>query len=355
MKLMDIDLYKEDIEIVANLDLNWEKLRNKSIMISGATGMIGRFMIDVLMYKNKKNNLNCSILALTRNKKKSIQRFEEYLKSDLLELIECDINKDINIDKETVDIIIHAASNTHPLSYSTQPIDTIMTNIIGTKNLLDFAVKRNTNRFLFLSTVEIYGENKGDVEKFKESYCGYIDCNTLRAGYPEGKRAGEALCNAYISEKKLNIVIPRLARVFGPTMLMSDTKALSQFIKKAINHENIILKSDGSQFYSYTYVGDSVSGIFKCLFDGKCGEAYNISDDNCNITLKELASNIADYSKTNVIFEIPDSIEKLGYSKATKAILDSSKIYKELGWRAEFDLNESLIRTIEIIKIMNDK
>lgn len=352
MKLMDIELYKEDIKKIAILDLDWDYLRNKSIMISGATGMIGSFMIDLVMYKNRKDNLNCTIFALTRNEKKAKKRFEYYENSFLLKIVECDINKEFNVNLDKIDIIFHAASNTHPLAYSMQPIETIMTNIIGTKNLLDLAVKSNTSNFVFVSTVEVYGENKGDIERFTEEYCGYIDCNTLRAGYPESKRAGEALCQAYISEKGLNIVIPRLSRVFGPTMLMSDTKALSQFIKKGVNNENIILKSDGSQFYSYTYVGDAVAGIFKCLFDGKCGGAYNISDANCDITLKELANIIADYSNTEVVFEIPDSIEKAGYSKATKAILDSSKLV-ELGWKAEFNIKDSLIRTIEIIRKLN--
>lgn len=352
MKLMDINLYKEDVRKVATLDLNWNYLRNKSIMISGATGMIGSFMIDILMHKNREENLNCTIFALTRKEKKAKQRFEHYLNSVLLRIIECDINKEFNLDKEKIDVIVHAASNTHPLAYSTQPIETIMTNIIGTKNLLDIAVKSNTNKFVFVSTVEIYGENKGDIESFTEDYCGYIDCNTLRAGYPESKRAGEALCQAYISEKNLNVVIPRLSRVFGPTMLMSDTKALSQFIKKGVNNENIILKSNGSQFYSYTYVADAVAGIFKCLFNGVCGEAYNISDTDFDITLKELANIIANYSNTEVVFEIPDSIESAGYSKATKAILDSSKL-RELGWKAEYNIKDSLIRTIEIIKKLN--
>lgn len=352
MKLIDIDLYKEDIKKIAALDLNWSYLKNKSIMISGATGMIGSFMIDVLMYKNSEENLNCTIFALTRQEKKAKERFEYYLNSNLLKIVECDINKEFNVDKDMIDIIVHSASNTHPLAYSTKPIETIMTNIIGTKNLLDIAVKSNTSRFIFLSTVEIYGENRGDVEGFTENYCGYIDCNTLRAGYPESKRSGEALCQAYIKEKSLNVVIPRISRVFGPTMLMSDTKALSQFIKKGVNNENIILKSDGNQFYSYIYVADAVAGIFKCLFNGRCGEAYNISNTDCDITLKELANIIADYSNTKVVFEIPDSIESAGYSKATKAILDSSKLRK-LGWKAEYSINDSLIRTIKIIKRLN--
>jgi nucleoside-diphosphate-sugar epimerase len=130
---------------------------------------------------------------------------------------------------------------------------------------------------------------------------------------------------------------------------MSDTKAISQFIKKGVAGEDIVLKSEGTQLYSYNYVADAVSGILTCLFYGKCGEAYNISDDSCDIRLRDLALIIADYADKNVVFEIPDSIESEGYSKATKAILDNSKL-KLLGWNAQYNMNDSLKRTMDIIR-----
>ena len=127
--------------------------------------------------------------------------------------------------------------------------------------MLEFAYSHHALRCVFASSNEIYGENRGDIEKFPESYCGYINCNTLRAGYPESKRCGEALCQAYIQQKGLDIVIPRLTRSYGPTLLKSDTKALSQFLRKALLGEDIVLKSAGTQYYSYLYVADSVSGL----------------------------------------------------------------------------------------------
>ena len=198
----------------------------------------------------------------------------------------------------------------------------------------------------------MYGENRGDTDKFSEDYCGYIDCNTLRAGYPEGKRAGEALCQAYIRQKGLDIVIPRLSRTYGPTMLMSDTKAISQFIKKGCAEEDIVLKSEGTQFYSYSYVADAVTGILTCLFSGKCGEAYNIADDGSDISLRDLAAIVADYAGTKVVFDLPDETEKAGYSKATKATLDSSKL-GSLGWSAAYDMKKGLTRTIDIIRTLD--
>ena len=148
----------------------------------------------------------------------------------------------------------------------------------------------------------------------------------MRAGYPESKRCSEALCQAFIKQKNMDIVVPRLTRSYGPTMLMSDSKAISQFIRKGLEGEDIILKSAGLQYYSYTYVADAVSGLLTVLFKGKCGEAYNIADEASDITLKDLAAIISEYAGKKVIFELPDEIEAAGYSKATKARLNSNKL-----------------------------
>lgn len=352
MKVYENPQYQEDVKYVANLDLPWDKLKNKSIMISGATGLIGSMLIDVIMMKNLKG-LNCIVYALGRSKTKMFNRFEYCFDNSYFNFIEYDVNKKLEMNSILkIDYILHLASNTHPMQYATDPIGTITTNIIGVQNLLDFAVEHKTTRFAFASSNEIYGENRGDVEKFDEKYCGYIDCNTTRAGYPESKRCGEALCQAYVSQKGLDIVIPRLTRTYGPTLLKTDTKALSQFIHKGVAAEDIVLKSEGNQYYSYLYVMDSVSGLLTVLLKGKCGEAYNIADEASDVTLKDLAKIIADYVDKNVIFELPDVVESAGYSKATKARLDSAKLNK-LEWKARYDINTGLRRTIDILKLID--
>lgn len=347
-------LYLEDIEYIASRNLNWDRLKGSTVMISGAGGLIGSLVIDVIMYKNEREGLGCTAIALGRSVERAKEKFSSYWDKEHFRFIEQDIN--LPLDKETApkaDYIIHLASNTHPLQYSTDPIGTITTNIIGTANLLEYGSYCSSKRVLFASSNEIYGENRGDCELFDESYCGYINSNTLRAGYPESKRCGEAMCQAYIKQKGLDVVIARLTRSYGPTMLMSDSKAISQFIKKGINGEDIVLKSEGNQYYSYTYASDAVCGLLTVLLNGECGEAYNIADQKSDIRLKDLAKIVSDYSGTKVVFELPDETEMAGYSTATVARLDGSKI-KKIGWVAKYDIKSGLERTLSILKSQNN-
>lgn len=343
-EIKNMKTYKEDLQLLLKQDIPWEKLSGKRVMISGATGMIGKCIIDLLMLKN----ISISIVALSRNEKRAKERFEEYWDMDVFQYISCDVNKEIP-ECGHVDYMIHAASNTHPLQYSKDSIGTITSNMIGTKNLLDYAVAHQTERFCFVSSVEVYGENRGDVEKFDENYLGYLNCNTLRAGYPESKRVGETLCNAYYQTHRLDFVIPRLSRVYGPTMLDSDSKAIAQFIRKAAAGEDIILKSAGTQLYSYTYAPDAAMGILTVLLKGECGEAYNISDKGSEVTLKQITEYLAEDNGMQVVFEIPDAAEQKGYSTATKALLATQKA-EALGWQAQTHMREGLRKTVYELK-----
>lgn len=350
--LENID-YCQSLMKIVTLPLPWEKLRSKRILVAGATGLIGSFLVDVLMSAQEVLGLDFSVNVLGRDIDRLKSRFSAYETNGHFRSFSQDITKEMNCQLEGggADIIFHLASNTHPVDYATKPISTVMTNILGTNVLLDFASRHKAERFIFASSVEVYGENRGDTEKFCETYCGYIDCNTLRACYPEGKRAGEALCQAYRAEKKLDVVIPRLCRTYGETMLMSDSKALSQFIKNALSKENIVLKSEGKQFYSYCHAADSVSALLYCLFFGKDGEAYNVADEGSDITLKELAEIVAECAGVKVVFDIPNATEQAGFSKATKAALDSSKL-KSLGWNAMYDIRSGIEQTIRIMETL---
>lgn len=349
MNLYESALYRNDLDYVAALNLPWDKLQWKRVLISGATGLVGSFLIDVLMRKNEEG-LNCKVYALSRDVQRASARFSKWIQEPYFQAISYDINHPFERSNlGVIDYVAHLASNTHPMQYATDPIGTITTNVIGTQNMLDFAVEHQATRFVFASSNEIYGENRGDVELFREDYCGYIDSNTLRAGYPESKRCGEALCQAYKSQKQLDVVIPRLTRSYGPTMLMSDTKAISQFIKKGIQKEDIVLKSAGTQYYSFTYAADAVSGLLFVMLKGESGKAYNIADEKSDVMLRDLASIIAKIAETKVIYEIPDPTEASGYSKATKARLDGGELRK-IGWSAKYNIEDGVERTIRILK-----
>ena len=351
MNINECALYNKEIEQAANAPIAWSELTGKSIAVSGASGMIGSYLIDVLMYRNMHCNQRTRLYAIGRSKERLDKRFKIYLGNEFYQSVEWDINEPCDMEqwKNPVDYFIHGASATHPVAYASDPIGTISANVIGTDHMLKLAVNASCERFVFLSTVEVYGENKGDTDKFSEDYLGYIDCNTLRAGYPESKRTGEALCQAYRKQKGLSVVIPRLSRTYGPTMLMSDTKALSQFILKGVAGEDIVLKSEGTQEFSYSYVGDAVSAILKIMLDGKDGEAYNVISKDSDVKLRDVAAYIADYAGRKVIFELPDATERAGYSKATKATLDDKKI-RDLGFLSMYDIKLGLQHTIDIIK-----
>ena len=356
MELYENTLYKNSVELIAkNEKINYELLKDKKILITGASGLICSFLVDVLMYRNENYNDNIKVYMLCRNEEKIKNRFiyydlERYNGSNdgnLIYIVQ-DVCSAFEFD-ENFNYIIHGASNTHPKQYSTDPVGTINTNVIGLYNILNYSVKYKPERIFMMSSVEIYGENKNDVLKFDENYLGYINCNTLRAGYPESKRLSESLCQAYISQYDLDIVIGRFSRVYGPTMRSDDSKALAQFIKNAVNNEDIVLKSEGNQLFSYTYMCDAVSAILFILLYGKNGEAYNISDEKSDVQLKDLAKILADYNGKKVVFEIPDETERKGYSTATKDVLDSTKL-KNLGWEPLFSIEKGLNDTIDILK-----
>ena len=347
--LYECTSYMEDVKAnIARIDL--APLDGKRVYITGGTGMIGSYITDMLLF----SDYDITVYVLGRSALKMMKRFPLQKTTKNLVLVEHDINTPIDLADPSwagakVDYMIHAASNTHPRAYAEDPIGTITANILGAYNLLEFFDKVNGGRFVFLSSVEIYGENRGDTESFDESYLGYIDCNTLRAGYPESKRAGEALCQAYIAQKNSDIIIPRLSRSYGPTLLKTDTKALSQFIHSAVDREDIVLKSAGTQEYSYGYVGDQAVAILNLMLHAETGEAVNVASEGSDVTLRRLAEYLAEVAGTKVVFEMPDETEAKGYSTATRALLDLTKLH-DMGYRSAYDMRTGLSKTVEILR-----
>jgi len=339
--------YIDDVKAVSDLPIEWDKLNGKNILITGATGLIGSCLVDVLGYRNKTGRTLCNIYAMSRSGNRLQRRFPEFFKEKWFIPVVQDIRKPLLVETD-MDFIVNCASNAHPRIYAEDPVGTITTNLVGLENLLHHAVACNTEKVLEVSSIEIYGACNTSKDDFKENYCGYLDCNTLRAGYPESKRVCEALCQAYRSKYKLPIVIARPCRVYGPTMDMSDSKATAQFFKNVLAGENIVLKSKGDQVFSYAYMADVVAGLLYLLFRGEDGQAYNIADPNSTVSLRNLAELIAKDSGQKVVFDSPDDIEKRGFSGATRGVLITTKI-ERLGWRAQTNIEAGVQRTVEIL------
>lgn len=325
--------------------IDFNKLKNKTILISGATGLVGRYFIDLIMYLNINNNLNCKVIGLSHNIEKAKQ-YLHYFGNKNFDYIAHDVCFPITYDGE-IDYVIHCASNTSPQQYVTKPIETIMTNVLGTKNLLDLSFEKNVKKFVFVSSFEVYGQ-VSENKNIGENDYGYTDHLLLRSCYPESKKLSENLCIAYSNEKNVNTSIVRLSRIFGPTMNPDSSLSISQFINNGINCEDIILKSDGLQNYSFNYVGDVVTAIIKILLDGNNCEAYNVANEKFNSKLKDFASFITNWNKKSLKYVIPTTKESIGYSNTTMTILDDAKI-KEIGWYPLSNLKEKIFDTLDIL------
>lgn len=326
--------YRHEAERVAALALPWEKLEGKTLLISGGTGLIGRFLLDVVRCRNRAGS-NIRVVSLSRRPRPSEEN---------IVYLEQDVSKPIAYDG-AADYVLHLASNTHPKQYGEDPVGTITTNIFGCYHLLEKARACGAQRFLLASSVEIYGD--GDGTPMDESYCGAIDCNTARAGYNESKRLSESLCQSYRAQYGINCVTVRLSRCFGYDE-KQDSKALAQFLAKAVAGEDIVLKSEGKQRYSYCYVADAAAAILFVLLCGKDGEAYNVADDSEGKTLGDYARLIASFAGRRVIFDIP-KMQDNTVSKANYAELDCTKL-KSLGWKPLYTVSEGLRATYQKYK-----
>ncbi len=345
MSFYDSTTYLSDLDTTATHVIGVEKLKGKSIIITGATGTVGSYIADTLLRLNKKLNYGIKIILAGRNPEGIKNLYSR--NSNGLEVVFYDLENEIDFDCH-VDYIIHAAGNAHPAAFNSNPVGTMMNSLMSTKRLLDYGRFHGAKRLLYVSSGEVYGLGDVSLEAFKEDYLGTLDLVSPRSCYPESKRATENLCASYWAQFGLETVSVRLCHTYGPMITASDSRAHAQFIRDGLIHQNIVLKSAGSQMRSYNYIADAVSGILTVLLGGKPGESYNIANPDARITIAGLARVIAENEGQKVIFENPDAVDLANRSPIAKQVLDTTKL-ENLGWRGEYSVKEGIAHTLQIL------
>lgn len=325
--------------LYGNLPL--EKLSGCNILVAGATGLIGSAVVDLLMPLAPAVDFH--VYAAGRNAERAGVRFGKYLSNPRFHFLKYNVEDALECDVD-FRYIIHAASNASPNFFANDPVGVIMSNILGTRNLLDYGRAHGMRRFLYVSSGEVYGD--GDVDKWEESDCGYVDSMAQRSCYPASKRAAETLCVSFAHEYGVEAVVARPCHTFGPHFTESDSRAYAQFVRKARAHEDIVLKSAGGQYRSWLYVKDCASAILTVLLKGSNCEAYNLADENCCLTIRELAESIARIGGVKVVFDLPSDAERLGFSVIKKATFSTRKL-RSLGWQPQYLLQEALQETVD--------
>lgn len=343
------DLYLEELS-QAYKDLDLSELKNRSVLITGGSGLILSALVDILCYANKKYGTNITIYLAARSENEITERFTAYKDASWLRYVHYDALKPVHFNFPA-DYIIHGASNAHPSAYITEPVETLMANVLGIKELLDYAKAVRSKRILYLSSSEVYG--RGDASKpYRENDYGFVDILNFRACYPSGKRAAETLCAAYYHEYGVETVIARPGHIYGPTATPFDSRATAQFARDVIAGRNILMKSAGTQLRSYCYEIDCATAILTILLKGKNAEAYNISNCDSIVSIRQIAEKMAELGHCNVEFEQASDAEQKSFNLMDNSSLDSQRL-EGLGWHARYTLEEGVSRTIAIMKHNN--
>ena len=347
-------IFREDMEYISGVDfIPWEDLRDSTILITGATGLIGFNLVSALAYIALYKKIPLHILALVRDEEKARERFCELLKEDPpISFIIGDMEHIPSI-QEPVDYIIHGGSPTASRYFAEHPVETIQCNLIGAMSLLTLAREKKSKGFIYLSSMEVYGSLHRQ-EKVDEAHEAFIDTMNVRNSYPEAKRVAEALCAGYAEEYGVPAKSIRLTQTFGVGIRPNENRVYAQFMRFALRGEDIVLKTQGKTEHSYLYTADAVTAILTVLLSGNCGEAYNAANEESYCSIREMAELVAAMELTkrlgkgavNVRVERAEEAKKL-YPAERYIDLDTRKI-KQLGWHAKYTLEEMFSRMMEV-------
>lgn len=335
-------IIREDVQSIMDEPIHWGKLKGKTILLTGASGMLGSYIISTLVALNQTKEWGMSLYGLMRHPEKLQPELREQI-----HVIQQSVTDPIETDVR-FDYVLHTASPASPLIMKKDPVGTIAANTLGAWNTLKLAADSHADGYLFLSSREIYGQPDADQKVFREDTYGFVDPLDPRSCYPEGKRAAETMCASYRAQFGLNTKIARLAHTFGPGMKIDDGRVQADFLRDVVNRRNILLKSEGTAIRTYTYVRDAVAALFYLLLNSPDAEmVYNISSEASTVSIRELAEAMANaYPERHLKleFDIPESKGNDGTAPFTLGILSSDKI-KSIGWKPAVSLDEGIKRT----------
>lgn len=342
MALMSSELYRQDLRACLDSVPSLKKLTGKSVLVTGAVGLLGSFLVDALCLGNKERQLACKIYASARSLERLQSRFPAVEPADNMEFLVQDVTRAWGYPDICPEYIIHAAGGADPRSMYEQPVEVIKANVEGTGKMLELLRQAGCGRLLYLSSGEVYGET-GNNDALSEQDFGHIDQASVRSCYPLSKRLAESLCLSYVHEYGVEAVVARPAHTYGPTHTAKDSRATAQFTGQAARGEDIVLKSRGGQVRSYTYVADGVAGLMTVLLQGKVGEAYNVADTSAQVSIADFAQLAAKVGGVAVHYEENNSQP----TPITRAVLSDEKL-RALGWQQHFTPEEGIDHTVAI-------
>ena len=331
-------VFREDMEYIAGADfIPWDKLRGKTLFITGATGLIGFNLISALAYMNLYKGLPLKILALVRDEAKARERFTEIIAEGApLEFIVGDLEHIPHVT-DKVDYIIHGGSPTASRYFAEHPVETIKMNLAGAITLLEMAREKQVESFLFLSSMEVYGSLHRE-EKVDENHESFVNTMNPRSSYPEAKRMIEAMCASYAAQYQVPVKVIRLTQTFGAGVRKEDNRVYAQFMRQALAGEDIVLLTQGGTRHSYLYTADAVTAILMVLLKGEIVEAYNAANEKTYCSIKDMAELVARMKGVKVIIRESAESNKL-YPAELYMNLNIEKLYG-LKWKSVFTLQK---------------
>ena len=339
----------EDLRNVAtDKVIPWEKLNNKSVLVTGATGLIGSLVVKALLYFADANDKNITVGAFIRNADKA-DRVLGNLKADHSNLIYeiGDLSKEFNLSRK-YDYVIHAASATGSKDFIEKPVETILTTVESTKNFLKYAHENKIDSMVYISSMEVYGEIAH--ETVKEEDFGLLNWMNLRSSYPQSKRLAETLCISYSSEYNVPVKIIRPTLTFGPGVSREDNRVFAQFARAVINKTDITLLTKGGTKRDYLHTADAVRGILSILLLGNDGEAYNLSNQDSYCTIYEMAQMCCGLANNEISVKFDLDPEKSKcYPKEQKIQLDNGK-YIALNNSTKTSIQDTYLKLISYLK-----